>query len=65
MEWQPIETAPIDGTSVLLCYKGGKVSCGEYSDANDFFPAFWFTYGEGQCNPTHWMPLPPPPKDQA
>jgi hypothetical protein len=56
MEWQPIETAPKDGT-VIIVY------------APDFFQtAAWA--GNGWTNAanswlgdvTHWMPLPEPPK---
>jgi hypothetical protein len=56
MEWQPIETAPKDGT-VIIVY------------APDFFQtAAWV--GNGWTNAanswlgdvTHWMPLPEPPK---
>ena len=61
-EWQPIETAPKDGTDFLA-----------YSDAcNVYGVAYWNTFhhaGYLVCNdsardffnPTHWMPLPPPP----
>lgn len=76
-EWQPIETAPKDGTFVLLC--GGT---GDYSSDRGWpFPpvvvAQWVNlplhkhwryasydsgyYGEVE-NPTHWMPLPEPPR---
>ena len=67
-EWQPIETAPKDGTLVLL-YAQGTLASGVY-EAGDWY--FWegeIVDCEGRLNhwikgfgPTHWMPLPPPPK---
>jgi len=35
-----------------------------------WLPAYWFSRGdnagyEAVCNPTHWLPLPPPPKGEA
>jgi len=70
--WQPIETAPQDGSWVLLC--GGRWACD-----NDWLPPVAVAQWEGQgfCaywsaavpdqdaaydSPTHWMPLPPPPE---
>lgn len=67
--WQPIETAPRDGTSVL----GFGRMDGEIS--GDMGPpsatVMQCRYGEWtvthtdaysvQVFPTHWMPLPPPP----
>lgn len=54
--WQPIETAPKDGTRVLLSTPTGKIADG----------AFYQRYGVWSwpyvmANPTHWMPLPAPP----
>ena len=53
-QWQPIETAPKDGTSLLLLGSGGVWIAewdGKYWYAGDNFVDF----------PSHWMPLPPPP----
>jgi hypothetical protein len=60
-EWQPIETAPRDGTRILV------------SDADGFMiVAFWFADGwddgdfrSGLTWPQYWMPLPPPPMEQS
>ena len=64
--WQPIETAPKDGTMVLLYGEpynsaGEKIYVGQW-DKDSF--CFWFdccSYGP-ECKATHWMPLPPPPE---
>jgi hypothetical protein len=62
-DWQPIDTAPRDGT-IILC-------------ALDFLPyplplswakhrALWFCPADGQPhNPTHWMPLPKAPDPEG
>ena len=60
-EWQPIETAPKDGGEVLLWQEGWGVIRGWYSGDDKTW------YGPGAhdsepCRPTHWMPLPRPPK---
>lgn len=72
-EWEPIESAPKDGTFILM-YK----SVGTHYLDNEYTPFYvcqwlengtyggpgWF-YGEGEFflrNPTHWMPLPAPPR---
>lgn len=58
-EWMPIETAPKDGQKVLAAFKGqfDWVIFVGYATANNgvFCP--------NHARPTHWMPLPPPPKD--
>lgn len=63
MEWQPIETAPKDGTKVLLWDDG--VTIGEWSEnVHPWNDGNWWVEG-GQVTTqtaTHWMPLPEPPK---
>lgn len=52
-QWQPIETAPKDGSSVLLWVpENGEAQKGYYCDME-----FWVVEGMGE-KPTHWMPLP-------
>ena len=55
MDWQPIATAPRDITPILL------------ADAETIWIGFWIhrwaQTGSGrEIFPTHWMPLPDPPK---
>ena len=52
MEWQPIETAPKDGTQILASNR--------YSIwVAQWLPALEVWHGMGFCiEPTHWMPLP-------
>jgi len=69
VEWRPIETAPKDGTFLLL-----------FDPHNDrtITVGFWSTQGLGPewarwvsipgafgRKPTHWLPLPPPPRDKT
>jgi hypothetical protein len=71
-DWQPIKTAPKDGTKVLLIF-GNEVDDEPSAalamwDANDG----WLDSFSGRSvtdgfftDPTHWMPLPPPPLKSA
>ena len=64
-EWQPIETAPKDGTSILVC--GGVLSCVDMvSWQGGKKRGGWHTE-DGSCILhggffDYWMPLPDPPK---
>lgn len=75
-EWQPIETAPKDGTEVLMAVKlrggiPGKMLVGHWQPAGccieDHPPindGWYFWNGhmfDVASKPTHWMPLPPLP----
>jgi hypothetical protein len=69
-QWQPIETAPKDGSAILACYA-------PHYDTNGFLPVAvrWRTYHPNATGKptwrtsngtkigaiTHWMPLPEPP----
>jgi hypothetical protein len=76
-EWQPIETAPKDGTRVILGFfrpnvfetldqkPQAGIVLGRYvrGDVPPLCASAWQTEsGQGfQWEPTHWMPLPEPP----
>lgn len=73
MEWQPIETAPKDGTFIdVWCsglhnpagaretdayWDGTQWMCKMFERGGPFTVGFYVT-----DKPTHWMPLPPPPQ---
>ena len=64
MDWQPIETAPTDGTTILIAtrsYNGGVCMAAWVGEAP--FPTFMDETGDSYFDATHWMPLPPPPID--
>lgn len=66
-EWQTIDTAPIDGTDILVCVTYNL-------SADEWETAMWVDWQIPACNwpifrgridipfqPTHWMPLPGSP----
>lgn len=71
--WQPIETAPKDGTLLLLWERDGSkynaafgdVFCGRWDDALLIDRVGHWIDGRFTRNPTHWLPLPPPPSMAA
>jgi hypothetical protein len=63
MSWQPIETAPRDGTDILAFEKvGGKdrILTMRYDRMAETFVTNVHSFVA--FDPTHWMPLPPPPE---
>ena len=70
-EWQSIETAPKDGTSILLgyfpdpCYPGASVGCSMevafWHSSKRLWCARVLLNTEGYFSPTHWRSLPAPP----
>lgn len=74
MKWQPIETAPRDGTRILT-YEVLKPdpSDPEDDELDTMVICYWLEneeFGDGwredfsgyRCYPTHWMPLPEKPE---
>ena len=59
MTWQPIETAPKDGTEILLWEPKGEGIC-----IGCYYPTTGWNNGYDKLlhTPTHWMPLPEEPK---
>lgn len=70
--WQPIETAPKDGSDVLIRCPGDSVHEARWIDwSNSRYDLrhrltgwYWAGYdgAVGPVLPTHWRPLPPPPE---
>jgi hypothetical protein len=74
-EWQPIETAPKDGTKVLVYSEHDRDEVGlhiaAYCMSGERLPreAMWRVAwdhtpldGNPFAEPTHWQPLPPEPQ---
>jgi hypothetical protein len=61
-QWQPIETAPKDGTWVLV-WSYSRVAVSFFCEKENEWCSDWQDYQEHYNNesPTHWMPLPAPP----
>lgn len=69
MEWQPIDTAPKDGTTIIIggCVNGPAVRTahwggGAYNHSAKHYDRDWADGGNYGFKPTHWMPLPAAPK---
>ncbi len=66
MQWQDISTAPKDGTTVLCYTNDGyrfPMVCACAFDSGEWWPDSWES-PESALNPSHWMPLPPPPSEE-
>lgn len=63
MEWQPIETAPKDGTHILVVNNEGEMDVMVWSDESSAGGDWRDPYdiGGGMAGIAHWMPLPEPP----
>lgn len=66
--WQPIETAPKDGTRVLLWSRGFLPMLGAWLEHTGMAyqkPAWWSNNVPIIPQPTHWFPIPTPPAEAA
>lgn len=70
--WQDISTAPKDGTHVLLFGEQSRDDCGVRFKGEFQSTGYWDIFDDSWCatgshwdgpfmQPTHWMPLGPPP----
>jgi hypothetical protein len=64
-EWHEIDTAPKDGTWILVCEPSGT-----WMDVVTFRGDQWVRFNNStylqpveDLSPTHWQPLPEPPKE--
>lgn len=75
-EWQLIETAPKDGMPIIVYSPENGVFTAEYTESlcDCCYPeerhgeeAWFASTGEDLTDdmPTHWMPLPTPPKGET
>lgn len=66
-QWQPIESAPKDGTFVLVCEKDNSAIYEARFMWDDWYPSMQSDsdeYGPMKGYPAHWMPLPEPPQER-
>ena len=71
--WQPIETAPRDGTRILATGGGlgGEVDAVKYNDHVGCWDSAEYTLddrddeSDGYCRPTRWRRIPTPPAEQG
>ena len=64
MDWQPIETAPKDGTQILcyeFCYGQDTMYLADYAWHGSVEKGSFYSMGD-LMQPTHWMPMQAPPK---
>ena len=62
-QWRPIESAPRDGTAILVADDEGDIDIVSYDKR---YPSYPWTMKDGldaiaNQAPTHWLPIPPPP----
>lgn len=66
--WQPIETAPKNGTEVLTWGVRRGMDIAVYDPGSENEEYAWTCTSSGmsldhESRPTHWMPLPEPPRE--
>jgi len=63
MDWQPIATAPMDGSSIILgSWSENGDWCMDFVEANEFeFDGGDWGVSRNICPYTHWHPIAKPP----
>ena len=61
-DWLPIETAPRDGTKILVWRPRESNDYEAHADVDAWMGKSWWHSRRAQ-QPTHWMPLPMPPAE--
>lgn len=64
LAWRPISEAPRDGTFVLCAHPSGHINIMQFSPEDNKWRR-WVNNDYHDWKPTHWMPLPPAPKEDA
>ena len=60
-EWKRIDTAPKDGTEIDIWVQNSIRRIAKVHWDQKF--GMWANHEDVSCNPTHWMPIPEPPKE--
>ena len=63
-QWQPIETAPKDGTVIRVSDLLGRERLASWYKESKYFDGHWMLRLEKIPEITHWMPLPKPPEEK-
>jgi hypothetical protein len=70
-QWMPIKTAPRNGSRLLLAadwtdkLKVKQVAYGHWYELGPYWAYDGYQFGNPECQPTHWRPLPPPPAKET
>lgn len=66
-EWLPIESAPRDGTRIIVLDISGLIAIARSTPCGRRHSDEWSADGRiiMRPSPTHWMPLPTPPQSSA
>ncbi len=71
-QWQPMSTAPKDGTRILIAFGNQVHMVCWYEDIwcvddnkNELYPFRGYRDNDGPCAPRGWMPAPEPPPEAS
>lgn len=61
-EWQPIDTAPKESGNILVFVPPRFITLGWHAEGDGWMDATCPEHAGPEIDPTHWLPLPEPPK---